>query len=83
MNQPVRDHKDGIMITTACAMLASGVTLSFLSFFLSSMHVVHNSVLWYFAQTIVYASSVFGIGSYVKTKMSDIENRANGRDKAK
>lgn len=61
------------MITTACIMLASGITLSFLSFFLSMAHEVHDSVLWYFAQTIVYASSVFGIGAYVNYKIKGFE----------
>lgn len=61
------------MICTACIMLASGITMSFLSFFLSAQHIVHDTVLWYFAQTIVYSSSVFGIGSYVHYKMRGFE----------
>lgn len=73
---PIKDHKDGIMIATACVMLASGVTMSFLSFFLSTLHVVHDSVLWYFAQTIVYASSVFGIGSYVNYKFRSLNSNS-------
>lgn len=73
----MKDRKDDIMIVTACIMLASGITLSFLSFFLSTTHIVHDSVLWYFAQTIVYASSVFGIGSYVHYKMKNFEATAN------
>lgn len=73
--QPIKDHKDGIMIVTACAMLLSGIILSFLSFFLSAAHVIHDSVLWYLAQTIVYASSVFGIGSYVSYKMRGFETK--------
>lgn len=79
----IKDHKDGIMISTACVMLASGVTLSFLSFFLSALHVIDNSVLWYFAQTIVYASSVFGIGSYVRYKIKGIEQKEDERLAAK
>lgn len=72
MSQTLREHKDGIMIATACLMLASGVTMSFMSFFMSITHEVHDSVLWYFAQTIVYASSVFGIGAYVNYKIKGI-----------
>lgn len=71
---PIKDHKDGVMIATACIMLASGITLSFLSFWLSAIHEIHDSVLWYFAQTIVYASSVFGIGVYVHYKTGQINN---------
>lgn len=77
MNRPLADHKDGVMIATACVMLASGITLSFLSFFLSLQHAIHDSVLWYFAQTIVYASSVFGVGQYVKYKVNKALNDKN------
>lgn len=66
--------KETVMIGTAIVMLASGITLSYLSFYLSIQHVIHDSVLWYFAQTIVYASSVFGIGSYVNVKMHKAQN---------
>lgn len=62
--------KEIIMISTAIVMLASGIALSYLSFYLSIQHIIHDSVLWYFAQTIVYASSVFGIGSYVDVKLN-------------
>lgn len=64
--------KDTAMIVSACVMLASGIALSFLAFFLSELHEIHDSVLWYFAQTIVYASSVFGIGAYVDTKIKKL-----------
>lgn len=77
MTQPVKDHKDGIMIITACLMLASGILLSFLSFFLSTLHIIHDSVLWYFAQTIVYASSIFGVSKYVNYKIKGFETKQN------
>lgn len=75
-------NKDVIMIVSACVMLASGIVMSFLSFFLS-MYQIHDSVLWYFAQTIVYASSVFGIGSYVNYKIKGFENHVNDSTKQK
>lgn len=71
------------MIVTACVMLASGITMSFLSFFLSQLHVVHDSVLWYFAQTIVYASSVFGIGAYVNYKFRSLQGTGEIKNAAK
>lgn len=77
MAQPIKDHKEGIMITTACVMLASGIVMSFLSFFLSAVKHIDDSVLWYFAQTIVYASSVFGIGSYVNYKLKGFSGTAS------
>lgn len=75
-HQPIKDHKEGIMIATACIMLGSGISLSFLSFFLSAVYKIDDSVLWYFAQTIVYASSVFGIGQYVHYKLNKIGTTA-------
>lgn len=51
------------------ALVASGVVLSFISFFLSKEHVIDDSVLWYFAQTLIYAGSVFGLKNYVDYKL--------------
>lgn len=63
-----KDRKDSIMIATAVLCLVSGITMSFLSFFLSEVHHIDNSVLWYFAQTLMYAASAFGLYSYVHAK---------------
>ena len=60
-----KDIKDYIMIISALVTLASGIILSFLSFFLSCYQ-IHETVLWYFAQTLMYAGSCFGIGAYVR-----------------
>lgn len=61
------------MIASALVTLASGIVLSFLSFFLSIEHEVHTSVLWYFAQTLMYAASAFGLYSYVHTQGEKIK----------
>ena len=63
------NKKESTMIVTACVMLLSGVVMCFLSFALAKNHVGAVSVLWYLGQCIVYASSVFGIGSYVDYKI--------------
>lgn len=81
MTKPIQEHKDGIMIVSACIMLASGILMSFLSFFMSVSNVVDDSVLWYFAQTIVYASSVFGIGSYVHYKLNNLQRNGSVSNK--
>lgn len=77
------DRKDIVMIVTACVTLASGIALSFLSFFLSLEHVVHNSVLWYFAQTLLYAALCFGLVSYVHLKINDVTIQINRELKKK
>ena len=73
-----KDIKDYIMIISALVTLASGIVLSFLSFFLSRYH-IHESVLWYFAQTLMYAGSCFGIGAYVRNFEKKFEN--NNKDR--
>lgn len=62
------------MLVSACVTLASGITMSFLSFFLSLGHIIHSSVLWYFAQTLMYAASAFGLYSYVHAQTSKLQN---------
>lgn len=70
-----RDIKDIMMLASAAVTLASGIVLAFLSFFLSANHSIHDSVLWYFAQCLVYAGSAFGIAAYVKTKLDGFERQ--------
>ena len=73
-----KDIKDFIMIISALVTLASGIMLSFLSFFLSRYQ-IHESVLWYYAQTLMYAGSCFGIGAYVRNFEKKFEN--NNKDR--
>lgn len=73
-----KDIKDYIMIISALVTLASGIVLSFLSFFLSRYQ-IHESILWYFAQTLMYAGSCFGIGAYVRKFEKNIENKIKDR----
>lgn len=73
-----KDIKDFIMIISALVTLASGIVMSFLSFFLSRYQ-IHESVLWYFAQTLMYAGSCFGIGAYVRNFEKKFEN--NNKDR--
>ena len=69
-----KDIKEKLMIASALITLASGIVLSFLSFFLSSYH-IDNSVLWYFAQTLMYAGSCFGIGAYITKFKNEINEK--------
>ena len=62
-------NKDVVSTLTAVVLIASGIVLSFLSFFLSAEGVIDDSVLWYFAQTLIYAGSVFGLKDYIDYKM--------------
>lgn len=69
----MKDRKETLMLASALVTLGSGIVLSFLSFFLSATHEIHNSVLWYFAQTLLYAGSAFGIAGYVNLKLKHLD----------
>lgn len=51
---------------TACAMLLVGVILAFTALLMPPPGEIHDSVLYIFAQCIIYAGSVFGIITYIK-----------------
>lgn len=73
-----KDIKEKLMIVSALTTLASGIVLSFLSFFLSSYR-IDSSVLWYFAQTLMYAGSCFGIGAYIAKFKNEVDEKLNGK----
>lgn len=75
-----KDIKEKLMIASALTTLASGIVLSFLSFFLSSYH-IDNSVLWYFAQTLMYAGSCFGIGAYIQKFKTEVDQKINDKQR--
>lgn len=76
-----KDIKEKIMIISALTTLASGIVMSFLSFFLSSYHHIDNSVLWYFAQSLMYAGSCFGIGAYITKFKNEVDEKINDNKK--
>lgn len=68
-----KNTKDWIQYGSAIAMLASGILLSFICFFLNHYQ-IEDSVLWYMAQALVYAGSIFGVSIYMHTKFGDLKN---------
>jgi len=65
--------KDWIQYGSAITMIVSGVVLTFVCFFLNG-YAIADSVLWYMAQALVYAGSVFGVGIYLRTKYGEVKN---------
>ena len=51
---------------TACAMLLFGAVLAFIALLMPPPGEIHDSVLYIFAQILIYAGSVFGISAYVE-----------------
>ena len=51
-------------------MLMAGVGLSTAGFFVAPVGAIHDSVLWFFAQCLIYAGSIFGVSIYVTGKVN-------------
>lgn len=67
-----RETREDVQIWTAVGMLIAGVTMSFIGFFVEPSGIIHDSVLWFFAQCLLYGGAVFGIPPYVKSRISSI-----------
>ena len=67
--------RESYQLITATALLGSGVVLSFLSFFLTANHIIADSVLWYFAQTLLYSGGIFGLRSYTIKKLGELNGK--------
>lgn len=67
------DTKEKIQYSTAVIMIVSAVALAFICFFLNHYKIA-DSVLWYIAQALVYAASIFGISLAINTKMGQVRN---------
>ena len=67
------DTKEKIQYSTAVMMIVSAVALAFICFFLNHYKIA-DSVLWYIAQALVYAASIFGISLAINTKMGQVKN---------
>ena len=72
-----REHRVNIQYISAVGMLISGVALSVAGFVVSPLGEISDSVLWFAAQTMIYAGSVFGVSVYVNDKFRSITERLN------
>lgn len=64
-----RETKEDIQVWTAVGMLIAGVSLSVAGFLVGPLGIIHDSVLWFFAQCLVYAGSIFGVYIYVNGRV--------------
>ena len=72
-----REHRVNIQYISAVGMLISGVALSVAGFVVSPLGEISDSVLWFAAQTMIYAGSVFGVSFYVNDKFRSITDKLN------
>ena len=59
------DKKDLMNCWLAVGLAVSGAVLCYIAFFFSEDGEIATTVLWYFAQTLLYAAQAFGMKSYV------------------
>ena len=71
-----QNTKDWIQHSSALMMLVSGIVLAMLSFFLNNYDIKEN-VLWYIAQTLIYAGSIFGVSIFINGKFGDMQSMIN------
>ena len=57
---------------TAVGMLASGVAMSFIGFFIEPMGEISNSTLWFTAQCLIYAGSALGIDVVIDQRIAKV-----------
>lgn len=55
---------------TAITTLSTGIALSYISFFLPPQGEIEDSVLHYFAQTLMFAGAVFGLKVYIDRNLT-------------
>lgn len=61
------NNKEIIQYATAIGLVISGVVLSYISFFMDGD--IADTVLWYFAQTLIFAGAVFGVNLMVDERV--------------
>ena len=59
--------KDMAQYTTAMVLIASGILLAFVSFFL--IHTITSGVLIYIAQAFTAGGAIFGVSIYFKNQL--------------
>ena len=60
-------------------MLISGVAMSVAGFIVPPLGEISNSVLYFCAQCLIYAGSIFGVGIYVRSKFDEINKEINNK----
>ncbi len=75
-----REHRVNIQYFSAIGMLICGVALSVAGFIVSPVGEISDSVLWFTAQTMIYAGSVFGVSVYFNDKFRSITEQLNKKN---
>lgn len=68
------DFRDKVAYTMAIVLIASGIVMAFLCFFLTGDHNVTDGVLFYCSEVFVTGGALLGIATYIKGKFGQISN---------
>ena len=74
-----KEDRTKYQVYSALAMLLAGVALSVAGFLVPPVGEISDSVLWFFAQCLIYAGSIFGVSIYVQSKFSELKEEMNKR----
>lgn len=74
-----KDRRTDIQVFSAIAMLIAGVALSVAGFIVSPVGEISNSVLYFFAQCLIYAGSIFGVSIYMGAKFKDLSDKLKSK----
>ena len=62
---------------SAIAMLATGSVMAFISLFLPPLGEISDGSLWYTGQCFLYAGGIFGITTWSKQKIEEIDRKVD------
>ena len=69
-----KETRTTYQVLSALFMLLSGVALSIAGFCVPPVGEISDSVLWFFAQCLIYAGSIFGVSIYVQSKFKELRS---------
>ena len=74
-----KEDRTKYQVYSALAMLLAGVALSVAGILGPPVGEISDSVLWFFAQCLIYAGSIFGVSIYVQSKFTELKEEINNR----
>ncbi len=67
------DTKDRLQYASALTMIAVSIGLAIASFVM--LHLVHSTVLTFVGEAVGFASGVFGLSAFARSKSQEIDRR--------
>lgn len=70
-----KNTKEWIQYGSAVVVILFAIILVYISYFTSQSRDVTDNVLWYFAQSLMYAGSVFGVAIAIDAKIANFKDK--------